>query len=125
MQNDLISRQALLKLFKNLKDENETNSISYNALYQVILLQPTAYDVEKAKTPTPTHPIPLDTQMYIKELESRFDRIVEQLEEYQYSHLIEHDSEQIKHCDKDCEYLDCFMCLWDKAIEIVRNGGKE
>lgn len=50
------------------------------------------------------------------------ERIVEQLEEYQYSHLIEHDSEQIKHCDKDCEYLDCFICLWDKAIEIVKGG---
>lgn len=38
-------------------------------------------DWEKAKTPTPFHPIPIDTQLYIKELESRFDRIVEQLEE--------------------------------------------
>ena len=44
-------------------------------------LLPATYDVEIAKTPTPDHPIPLDTQMYIKELESRFDRILEQLEE--------------------------------------------
>ena len=47
MQNDLISRQELLKLFENLRDKHETNAISYNALYEVILKQPTAYDVEK------------------------------------------------------------------------------
>lgn len=44
-------------------------------------LLPATYDVEIAKTPTPDHPIPIDTQMYIKELESRFDRILEQLQE--------------------------------------------
>ena len=39
--SDLISRQNLLKLFENLRDEHETNAISYNALYEVILQQPT------------------------------------------------------------------------------------
>lgn len=43
---DLISRSALLELFKNLRDEHETNCISYNALYEVILQQKTAYDAE-------------------------------------------------------------------------------
>ena len=43
---DLISRSALLELFKNLRDEHETNCISYNALYELILKQKTAYDVE-------------------------------------------------------------------------------
>lgn len=45
--DDLISRQELLKLFVNLRDEHETASISYNALYELILKQPTAYDIEK------------------------------------------------------------------------------
>lgn len=39
--SDLISRQDLLKLFENLRDEHETNAISYVALYEVILQQPT------------------------------------------------------------------------------------
>ena len=39
--SDLISRQDLLKLFENLRDEHETNAISYVALYEVILKQPT------------------------------------------------------------------------------------
>lgn len=37
----MISREALLKLFESLRDEHETNAISYNALYEVILRQPT------------------------------------------------------------------------------------
>lgn len=85
------------------------------------------YDVEKAKTPTPTHPIPLDTQICIQELESRYEMILKRMEEYEYTHLIEHDSEQAKHCEgaDDCEYSDCLLCLWAKAKAIVRNGGKE
>lgn len=43
---DLISRSALLELFKSLRDEHETSCISYNALYELILQQKTAYDVE-------------------------------------------------------------------------------
>lgn len=43
---DLISRSTLLELFKSLRDEHETSCISYNALYELILQQKTAYDVE-------------------------------------------------------------------------------
>lgn len=52
------------------------------------------------------------------------EQIVEQLEEYKYSHLVEHDSKSVKHCDRedDCEMSDCFLCVWDKAIEIVKGG---
>ena len=57
------------------------------------------------------------------------DRIVEQLEEYEDSHLIERDSEQCEHCAEksynDCEGMDCSLCVWNKAIEIVKAGGKD
>jgi hypothetical protein len=81
-------------------------------------------DWEEAKTPTPFHPIPIDTQMYIKELESRFERIAKELEEYKYSHLVEIDREAIKHCEgvDDCVNVDCLLCVFDKAIEIVKGG---
>ena len=43
----LIDADALIKRFEVLRDEHETHSISYNALYEVLVEQPTAYDVEK------------------------------------------------------------------------------
>lgn len=64
-----------------------------------ILRKPTAYDTEK---------------------------VVAELEEYKYSHLVEHDSERYEHCkeeEKNCDGRDCFLCVWDKAILIVRKGG--
>ena len=42
----LIDADALIKRFEGLRDENETHSISYNALYEVLVQQPTAYDVD-------------------------------------------------------------------------------
>ena len=44
--SDYISKSALLKLFVNLQDEHETNAISYQALYEVILNQPTLDEKE-------------------------------------------------------------------------------
>ena len=43
----LIDADALIKIFEVLRDEHETHSISYNALYEVLVQQPTAYSVEK------------------------------------------------------------------------------
>ena len=43
----LIDADALIKRFEGLRDEHETNCISYVALYEVLVAQPTAYDVEK------------------------------------------------------------------------------
>lgn len=58
------------------------------------------------------------------------EKILAKLEDYKYSHLVEHDSERIEHCKEQeghCEGSDCFLCIWDRAIEIVqevaRDGG--
>lgn len=56
------------------------------------------------------------------------DKILEKLEDYKYSHLVEHDSESIEHCKEQeghCEGSDCFLCIWDRAIEIVKEIAKE
>ena len=56
------------------------------------------------------------------------NRILERLEEYKYSHLVEHDSESIEHCkeqEKSCEGSVCLLCIWDKAIEIVQEVAKD
>ena len=56
------------------------------------------------------------------------DKLIERLEEYKYSHLVEHDSERLEHCkekEKYCEGSDCFLCVWDKAIEIVNQLAEE
>ena len=71
-------------------------------------------DWEKAKTPTPIHPIPLDTQMYIKELESRFERIVAELEEY-----IEYDTFDY------AKEEPLINMSFEKLEDIICNGGKE
>lgn len=127
MQNDLISRSALIEALHEEDKKYPVSVPGFLIAMRVAEKQPTAYDVEKAKTPTPTHPIPLDTQIYIQELESRYEMILKRMEEYEYTHLIEHDSEQAKHCEgaDDCEYSDCLLCLWAKAKAIVRNCGKE
>ena len=57
-----------------------------------------------------------------------FEKILEKLEDYQYSHLVEHDSERIEHCKEQegrCEGSDCFLCILDRAIEIVQEVAKE
>jgi hypothetical protein len=43
----LIDVTDLINKCKSLSNEHETTSISYNALYEVLLQQPTVYDVEK------------------------------------------------------------------------------
>lgn len=87
---------------ESLKEELKQRYCSddkYTELFGVIDAQPTAYDLKK---------------------------VVTEMEEYEYSHLIEHDSEQAKHCKgkEYCEYSDCLLCLWTKAKAIVSNSGK-
>lgn len=56
------------------------------------------------------------------------EKLIERLEEYKYSHLIERDSEMLEHCkekEMDCEGSDCFLCVWDKATEIVNQLAEE
>ena len=54
--------------------------------------------------------------------------LIERLEEYKYTHLVACDSERLEHCkenEKDCEGNDCFLCVWEKAIEIVKDLASE
>jgi hypothetical protein len=51
------------------------------------------------------------------------EKLIERLKEYEWSHLIEHDSELCKHCQgMDCleTSADCTICVMNKAIEIVK-----
>lgn len=55
-----------------------------------------------------------------------FEKIIEKLEEYEYENLVEHDSEMANHCKKDCNDVnDCTLCVWDKAIEIVKQEAEK
>ena len=55
------------------------------------------------------------------------EKLIERLEEYKYSHLIERNSEQCEHCKdvEDCVNRDCSLCIWDKSIEIVNQLAEE
>ena len=55
-----------------------------------------------------------------------FDKIIEELEEYRDENLVEHDSEMANHCKQDCnDVSDCTLCVWDKAIEIVKQEAEK
>lgn len=55
-----------------------------------------------------------------------FEKLIKKLEEYEHENLIEHDSEISNHCRKDCQYNnDCTLCVWDKAIEIVKQAAED
>ena len=56
-----------------------------------------------------------------------FEKIIEELEKYEYENLVEHDSEQIQHCKQfdDCGFRDCTLCIFDKAIEIVKQEAEK
>ncbi len=57
------------------------------------------------------------------------EKLIERLEEYKDSHLIEHDSEECLHCkekeDDWCDCRDCIICVWDKAKAIVKEIAQE
>lgn len=55
-----------------------------------------------------------------------FSKIIEKLEEYRDENLVEHDSEMANHCKQDCnDVRDCTLCVWDKAIEIVKQEAEK
>ena len=55
-----------------------------------------------------------------------FEKIIEKLKEYEYENLVEHDSEMANHCKQDCnDVSDCTLCVWDKAIEIVKQEAEK
>lgn len=55
-----------------------------------------------------------------------FEKILDDLEKYKYENLIEHDSKIANHCKQDCnDNNDCALCVWDKAIEIVKQASTE
>ena len=55
-----------------------------------------------------------------------FSKIIDELEEYRDENLVEHDSEMANHCKQDCnDVSDCTLCVWDKAIEIVKQEAEK
>ena len=58
-----------------------------------------------------------------------FEEILEELEKYKCSHLIERTSEQLIHCteteDGECFGVECTMCVFNKAIKIVQEVAEE
>lgn len=57
------------------------------------------------------------------------DKLIERLEEYKDSHLIEHDSEECLHCKENeddwCVCRNCNICVWDKTRAIVKELAEE
>ena len=60
-------------------------------------------------------------------MNKEFEKIIEKLEEYKYENLVEHDYEQSQHCKDigDCGMRDCVLCVFDKAIEIVKQEAEQ
>ena len=57
------------------------------------------------------------------------EKLIERLEEYKDSHLIEHDSEECLHCKENeddwCDCRNCNICVRDKARAIVKELAEE
>lgn len=57
------------------------------------------------------------------------EKLRERLGKYEYSHLVEHDTEECLHCreneDDWCNCRNCFICVWDKAKAIVKELAEE
>ena len=59
-------------------------------------------------------------------MKKSIEKIIEKLEEYRDENLVEHDSEMANHCKQDCNDVnDCTLCVWDKAIEIVKQEAEK
>ena len=60
-------------------------------------------------------------------MKGAIEKIIEKLEEYRDKNLVEHDSEQSQHCRDvgDCGMLDCALCVFDKAIEILKQEAEQ
>ena len=60
------------------------------------------------------------------DMKKSIEKIIEKLEEYRDENLVEHDSEMANHCKQDCNDInDCTLCVWDKAIEIVKQEAEK
>lgn len=57
------------------------------------------------------------------------EKLIERLEEYKYTHLTEHDSEECLHCkvigNDWCEYRNCPICAFEKSEKIVKELAEE
>lgn len=58
------------------------------------------------------------------------DKMIKRLEEYKYSHLLEHNSEECLHCqenedDWNCFNRNCLVCVCDRTISIVKELTEE
>ena len=60
-------------------------------------------------------------------MQELFEKIIDKLEQYEYENLVEHDSEQSQHCKDagDCKGMDCSLCVFNKAIEIVKQEAEK
>lgn len=58
------------------------------------------------------------------------ENMISRLEEYKYSHLLEHNSEECLHCQENKDYWNCFnrnclVCMCDRTISIVNELAEE
>lgn len=58
------------------------------------------------------------------------EKLINRLEEYKYSHLLEHNSEECLHCqenedDWNCFNRNCLVCVCDRTISIVNELAEE
>lgn len=58
------------------------------------------------------------------------EKLIKRLEEYKYSHLLEHNSEECLHCqenedDWNCFNRNCLVCVCDRTISIVNELAEE
>ena len=69
------------------------------------------------------------SEQYYKGNSEFVEKLRERLGEYEYSHLVEHDTEECLHCreneDDWCNCRNCFICVWDKAKAIVKELAEE
>ena len=99
--SDYIIKSELMKLFVNLQDEHETNAISYQALYEVILNQPTLDETEIIRK---------TVERIVERLEECFERY----EDVEYYARLEESEETL-----DSEYAHGKKDGINEAIKII------
>ena len=57
------------------------------------------------------------------------DELINRLSKYEYSHLVEHESEECLHCKENeddwCDCRDCLLCVMDSAKKIIKEVAEE
>ena len=57
------------------------------------------------------------------------EKLIGRLEEYKYTHLTEHDSEECLHCKENeddwCQCRNCLICAFEKSEKIVNQLAEE